>query len=91
MSGPVPIEVQKQVDADVVHWTAITSAALRRCWKSVSMYGPPRNTRSWMASAASSQARTPRKASFGISGVTGRNDTTALPSCRAALVGTRGG
>jgi hypothetical protein len=29
-SGPVPIEVQKQVDADVVQLTAMTSAFRRR-------------------------------------------------------------
>ena len=29
-SGPVPIEVQKQVLADVVHWTATVSTRWRR-------------------------------------------------------------
>ena len=31
-SGPVPIEVQKQVVAAVVHWTATTSTCARRAW-----------------------------------------------------------
>ena len=67
-SGPVPIDVQKQVLEQVVHWTATMKAADRRARKSSSVNWLPRNTRSWTARAAISQARTPRNATGGTSG-----------------------
>ena len=54
------IEGQKQVLAAVVHWTAMTKRLLRRSAYCESMKGGDIKTRSWMAIAASSQARRPR-------------------------------
>ena len=47
-SGPVPIEVQKQVAAAVVHWTAMTSGRRPpRAGSRRRRTGPPTRTRSW--------------------------------------------
>ena len=83
-SGPVPIEVQKQVLVEVAHSTATTRAASSRAAWSASPSGPARIARVWMARAATSQARTPTKASRGASGMT--DSTTTWPASRRPRV-----
>ena len=75
---------RRAVDADDEGRRRDGRGSPRRCT------GPPRNTRSWIPRAASSQPRTPRNASVGGSIADGSN-VTARPSLRPTESGTTGG
>ena len=81
-SGPVPIEVQKQVLEGVPHSTATMNAPSRRAAYRSSGTLPSRSTRSRVPSAATSQGRAPTTATG--TGSSRGSDKATSPSATSA-------